>query len=87
MAAKSVGGENGFLRKVASRLYRNPGGLKFRLSHSVTERNAFLSLTQKFKMAAKSGGKMIFAKSRQYTLVIPCGSKTSKSLYPTPLLR
>ena len=33
-------------------------------------------------MAAKSGGKTIFAKSRQQTLQIPCGSKIwSKSLY------
>ena len=28
----------------------------------------FLRLTQKLKMAAKSGGKVIFVKSRQYTL-------------------
>ena len=35
---------------------------------SVSEINAFLHLTQKFKMAAKSGGKTIFVKSRQKTL-------------------
>ena len=35
------------------------------LSRSVSEINTFLRLTLKFKMAAKSGGKMIFAKSRQ----------------------
>ena len=35
----------------------------------------FLRLTQKFKMAAKSGGKTILVKSRQYTLLIPCMSK------------
>ena len=35
------------------------------LSNSVSEMNGFLRLTQKFKMAAKSGGEMIFAKSHQ----------------------
>ena len=35
--------------------------VKIALSHSVSEINAFLRLTQKFKMAAKNGGKMIFA--------------------------
>ena len=35
------------------------------LSRSVSEINVFLHLTQKFKMTAKSGGKMIFVKSRQ----------------------
>ena len=35
------------------------------ISRSISEINAFLRLTQKFKMAAKSGGKMIFAKSGQ----------------------
>ena len=35
------------------------------LSHSVSEINAFLRFTQKFKMAVKSGGKTIFRKSRQ----------------------
>ena len=35
------------------------------LSRSISEINAFLRLTQKFKMAAKSGRKMIFAKSGQ----------------------
>ena len=34
--------------------------------------NAFLHFTQKFKMAAKNGGKEIFVKCRQYTLQIPC---------------
>ena len=33
------------------------------LSRSISKINVFLHLTQKFKMAAKSGGKMIFAKS------------------------
>ena len=35
------------------------------LSRSVSEINTFLHFTQKFKMAAKSGGKMIFGKNRQ----------------------
>ena len=35
------------------------------LHHSVSEINAFLCLTQKFKMAAKNDRKMIFAKSCQ----------------------
>ena len=34
------------------------------LSRSISEISRFLSLTQKFKMAAKSGGKTIFAKIR-----------------------
>ena len=34
------------------------------LSRSVSEINTFLHFTQKFKMAAKRGGKMIFAKNR-----------------------
>ena len=39
--------------------------VKTALSRSVSEINMFLRLTQKFKMAVKSGGKTIFAKSRQ----------------------
>ena len=35
------------------------------LSCSVSEINPFLCITQKFKMATKSGGKTIFGKSRQ----------------------
>ena len=35
------------------------------LSRSVSEMNTFLHFTQKFKMAAKSGGKTIFGKSCQ----------------------
>ena len=58
------------------------------LSLSVSEINAFLCLTQKFKMTTKSGGKTIFAKSHQYTLQITCGSKiSSKLLYLAPFLR
>ena len=35
------------------------------LSRSICEINVFLRFTQKFKMTAKSGGKMIFGESRQ----------------------
>ena len=37
--------------------------VKIALSHSISEISGILRLTQKFKMAAKSGGKTIFAKS------------------------
>ena len=39
--------------------------VKITLSRSISEINAFLRLTQKIKMAAKSGGKTIFGKSCQ----------------------
>ena len=52
------------------------------LSCTVYEVKAFLCFTQKFKMAARNGGKTIFGKSRQLTQHIPCGLKiSSKSLY------
>ena len=35
------------------------------LAHSVSKINVFLSFTQKFNMATKSGGKMILAKTCQ----------------------
>ena len=35
------------------------------LSRTVSKKNALLHFTQKFKMAARSGRKVIFAKSRQ----------------------
>ena len=38
---------------------------KIPVSRFVSEISGFLRLTQKFKMAAKSGGNMIFAKSCQ----------------------
>ena len=38
------------------------------LSHSISKINAFLRLKQKFKMAAKSGGKTIFEESCQKTI-------------------
>ena len=39
--------------------------IKIALSGSISEISGFLRLTQKFKVVAKSGGKMIFAKSCQ----------------------
>ena len=39
--------------------------VKIALSRSVSKINTFLHLTQKIKMAAKNGGKMIFQKSCQ----------------------
>ena len=58
------------------------------LSRSVSKINTFLHCLQKFKMAAKSGGKTIFAKSCQCTLQVPCWSKiSSNSLYLAPFLR
>ena len=56
--------------------------VKITLSRYVSEINPYFRSTQKFKMVAKSGGKTIFGKSRQYSLQIPWGSKIlSKSLY------
>ena len=58
------------------------------LSYTVSEINTFLRFMQKFKMAAKNGGKAIFAKIWQYILQIPCRSKiVSKSLQLAPFLR
>ena len=50
--------------------------VKIALSGTISKINAFLCFTQKFKMATKSGGKIIFEKSRQYTLLTPGGQKT-----------
>ena len=44
--------------------------IKIALACTVSKINSFLRFTQKFKMAAKSGGKMIFGESHQYTLQI-----------------
>ena len=58
------------------------------LSRTISKKNVFLHFRQKFKMAAKNGKKVIFVKSRQYTLQIPCMSKiSSKSHYLTPFLK
>ena len=48
------------------------------LSRTVSEINALLRFTQKFKMAAKSGGKAIFDKGHQYSsrlCIYPVGQK------------
>ena len=63
MAAKMVGQR--FLGKVASRIFINPVGqnfVKIALSLTIYEVNAFFGFTQKFKMAAKNGGKMVLEK-------------------------
>ena len=39
--------------------------IKIAISQTVSKINEFLRFTQKFKMAAKNGGKVIFVKSRQ----------------------
>ena len=79
------------LWKATSRLSRKPAGQKFCQNHSISNGlpdKCVLRITQKFKMATKNGGKVIFAKCRQYTLQITCGSKIlSKSLYLTPFPR
>ena len=62
--------------------------MEIALSRSISEINRFLRFTQKFKMAAKSGGKTIFVKKCQLTLQIPCGPKILlKSLYLAPFPR
>ena len=59
--------------------------VKMAVSHTVSKINAFLHFTQKFSMAVKNGGKIIFGKKLEITLHIPCGSKIlSKSLYVIP---
>ena len=66
MAAKSgrntIFGEKSVVDSAATLWVKN--FVEIALSHSVSEINRFLSLMQKFKMAAKSGGKTIFAKIR-----------------------
>ena len=42
--------------------------IKIALSHTISKINALFHFTQKFQMAAKSDGKVIFVKSCQYTL-------------------
>ena len=87
MASKS--GRKTIFGKISSRLCRYlrvKNFVKITLSHSVSEINRFLRLTQKFKMVVKSSGKTIFAKKRQWTRQIPCRSKILlKSLYLTPI--
>ena len=60
-----------FLLKVASRLFIYPEGQKFHRNRSILhcfKDKCFLRFMQKLKMATKSGRKVIFVKSRQYTL-------------------
>ena len=66
-----------FLPKVASTLCRYPMGPNFveiALSRTVFKINALLRFRQKFKIAAKSGGKAIYAKKLpvhySYTLLV-----------------
>ena len=83
--------ENDFWEKSAvdsAATLRVKNFVEITLFRSVSEISGFLRLTQKFKMAAKNGGKTMFAKSCQLTLQIPCGSKFSpKLLYFTPFLK
>ena len=58
------------------------------VSHTISQINAFLRFTQKFKVAAKNGRKAIFWKTRQLTLGIPWRSKIlTKMLYLTQFSR
>ena len=57
-------------------------------SQMVSVINVFCVSCRNSRWPSKNGGKVIFAKCRQYTLQIPCGSKIlSKSLYLTPFPR
>ena len=72
-----------FLGKVSSRLCSYPVGQKFCRNRSILfhfRNKHFLRLTQKFKMAAKSGRKTILGKSCQYALQIPCESKIASKI-------
>ena len=67
-----------FLGKVASRLCRYPVGKNFieiALSRSVSEINLYLRLTQKFKMATKSGGKRFLGRVVSRLCRHPVGQK------------
>ena len=62
--------------------------IEIALSRMVSQINVFLRSMQKFKMATKNGGKVIFVKCCQYTLQIPCRSKiSSKLLVVGPVLK
>ena len=84
MAAK-YGGENEFWEKSPVDSTDTLGVTNFNkiaLSCTVSEINAFLRFTQKFKMPTQMTRKTIFGKSHQLTLLIPGGSKLStKSFY------
>ena len=58
------------------------------LSHTISEKNALLRFMQKFKMAAKSGGKARFVKKLPVDCIYPVGQNiSSKSLYHAPFPR
>ena len=69
MAAKSGGKVIFFAKSHQWTAYtlRVQNFVEIALFRTVSEINGFLHFTQKFKMAAKSGGKVIFVKSCQYT--------------------
>ena len=75
MAAKNCG--NRFFGKKDQMILTISCGLKnfvkITLSRTISEINAFLCFTQKFKMAAKNGGKTIFGKKWPMTLHTPAG--------------
>ena len=65
----------GILRNVTNRLCRYPVCQKFRRNRSVSDLNRFLCLTQKFKIAFKSGRKTIFWKIASRLCRYPSGQK------------
>ena len=67
----------------------DPQITKIALSRTISEINAFLCFTQKFKIAAENGEKTIFGKSQMILRSsYPRGQKfRKKSLYPAPFLR
>ena len=70
--------ENNFCKKSPVALQIPCGSkilLKIALSHSVSNINRFLPLTQKFKMASKSGRKTIFRKIASRLCRYPAGQK------------
>ena len=70
--------ENNFCKKSPVALQIPCGSkilLKMALSHSVSNINRFLPLTQKFKMASKSGRKTIFRKIASRLCRYPAGQK------------
>ena len=75
MASKSVG--KTFWQKLQMTVYTLwvKNFAEIALSRTVSEINVFLHFTQKFKIAAKNGMKLIFGKQLQITLLIPCGPK------------
>ena len=70
MAAKN-GGENNFWQKVQDDSADTLGVqnyVEITRSHAISEINGVLHFTQKFKMAAKNGGKTILSKKCHRTL-------------------